>query len=126
MPWSLAFLMTVAADGLSRFTSSSVVAPPLIIWSAMVANFALSPLAFWMSYGIPAALKASPRYLRSAVSQRAEEAASGRITPILPLGLLVEAVLEVSLLLSSPPHAATNNDTTATATRARMRFNDMP
>src|SRR3954452_8202328 len=118
MPWSLAFLMTVAADGLSRFTSSSVVAPPLIIWSAMVANFALSPLAFWMSYWIPAFLNASPRYLRSAVSQRAEEAASGRITPILPFGLLVEAVLEVSLL-SSLPHAATNNDTIATATRAR-------
>src|SRR4051812_47096476 len=84
-PWSWAFLITVAADGESRLTIIRTEAPPLIIWSAIVANFALSPLAFWMSDSTPAASKASPRYLRSAVSQRADDAASGRITPTLPL-----------------------------------------
>jgi hypothetical protein len=36
--------------------------------SAMVANFALSPFAFWMSYSTPAAVKACSRNGRSAVS----------------------------------------------------------
>src|SRR3954454_3256323 len=113
-PWSWAFLITVAADGESRLTIIRTDAAPLIIWSAIVANFALSPLAFWMSESTPAASNASPRYLRSAVSQRADEAASGRMTPTLPLGLLLEPVdvLVVPLLLLllsllSLPHPAT-------------------
>src|SRR4051795_8707947 len=80
-PCCLALAITAAADGESRLTISSTLAPLLSIWSPIVANLALSPLAFWMSESTPAALNASPRYLRSAVSQRAEEAASGRITP---------------------------------------------
>src|SRR6476646_5496562 len=74
-----------APDGLSRLTIISTLAPLVIIWSAMVAILVLSPSAFWMSYWTPAALNASPRYLRSAVSQRADDFESGRITPILPL-----------------------------------------
>src|SRR3954453_21745278 len=110
MPWSCAFLMTVAADGESRFTISRTLAPLLIIWSAIVANFALSPFAFWMSDSTPAAVKASLRYLRSAVSQRADDAASGRITPTLAFvsaGLLVPP-LALPLVdgESSIPHAA--------------------
>src|SRR3954453_22974214 len=107
-PWSWAFLMTVAADGLSRLTITSTLAQALSIWSAMVANFALSPLAFWMSYSTPASLKACVRNGRSAPSQRAEEAVSGRMTPTLPLGLslLLEDLLEPlpELSESSPPH----------------------
>src|SRR4051812_21026564 len=105
--------MTAAADGESRFTISSTLAPLLSIWSAIVANFALSPLAFWMSDSPPPALNASPRNLRSAVSQRADDAASGRITPTLALASGVD-VSELPLLpddpeLSSLPHAATLN-----------------
>src|SRR5215218_2881638 len=122
-PWSLAFLMTVAADGLSRLTITRTLAPPLSIWSAMVANFALSPLAFWMSYSTPADLKASVRNGRSAPSQRAEEAVSGRITPTLPLGLSLLLddflLLLLELSLSSPPQAATVKAITSTAMRAR-------
>src|SRR4051794_9873345 len=78
-----------------------------------------------MSESTPAALKASPRYLRSAVSQRADDAASGRITPTLAF---VSGVLVAPPLLplldpeSSLPHAATLNAravATANAPRAR-------
>ena len=103
MPWSWAFLITAAADGLSRLTISSTVTPALIIWSAIVANFALSPLAFWMSYSTPAASNASPRNLRSAVSQRAEDAASGRITPTLPLAASLAAAASAAAAGSSSP-----------------------
>src|SRR3954447_25166233 len=111
-PWFLAFLMPAAADGLSRLTISSTVAPPLSIWSAIVANFALSPLAFWMSDLIPAAVKASPRNLRSAVSHRAEDAVSGRITPILAFDAESDPddddpLPELLPPLLSLPHAAT-------------------
>ena len=66
----------------SRLTIMRTVAPLVIIWSAMVWNWVLSPWAFWMSYWTPAALNASSRYLRSAVSHRTEDALSGRMTPI--------------------------------------------
>src|SRR4051794_32290196 len=73
-----------APDSLSRFTIISTLAPLVIIWSAMVAILALSPSAFWMSNWTPAALNASVRYLRSAVSHRTDDFESGRITPIFP------------------------------------------
>src|SRR3954453_3540651 len=80
-----------------------------------------------MSDSTPAALNASPRYLRSAVSHRADEAASGKITPTLAFdaGVLVAAPPLLPLLLldeSSLPQAATLNARaalTATAPRAR-------
>ncbi len=114
-PCCLALAMTAAADGESRLTISRTLAPLLSIWSAIVANFALSPLAFWMSESTPAAAKASPRYLRSAVSQRADDAASGRITPTLALaaGVLVAAPPPpLAVGVSSLPHAATPNAST--------------
>src|SRR3954449_8987701 len=123
MPWSCAFLITVAADGESRLTIASTETPSLIIWSAIVANFALSPLAFWMSASTPAALKASPRYLRSKLSQRTEDAVSGRMTPTLPLAWPPPPPPLLLLLLSSPPHAATVKAMASTATRAKMRLN---
>src|SRR4051794_19163607 len=124
-PCCLALLITAAAEGESRLTINNTFAPLLSIWSAIVANFALSPLAFWMSDSTPAALKASPRNLRSAVSQRADDAASGRITPT--LAFVSGLAVAVALLLplddeSSLPHAATVNAraaVTANAPRAR-------
>src|SRR5947207_2392294 len=67
-----------------------------------------------MSNCTPAALKASPRYLRSAVSQRTDDFESGRMTPILPLTAPPAAVVAAPavvappllLLLLSPPQAA--------------------
>src|SRR6478735_10035108 len=79
-----------------------------------------------MSASTPAASKASPRNLRSAVSQRAEEAASGRITPTLALVASFVASAPppppLDAVGSSSPHAATVNArvaATATAPRAR-------
>src|SRR6478735_6912961 len=90
--------------------------PLVIIWSAIVWNWVLSPWAFWMSASTPAASNASFRYLASAVSHRAEDLVSGRITPtfgaapsLLP-PLAVSLPLGVSLLLqpaSSKPEAVT-------------------
>src|SRR3954468_7389369 len=118
-PCCLALLITAAALGESRLTISSAFAPPLSIWSAIVANFALSPFAFWMSESTPAALKASPRYLRSAVSQRADDAASGRITPTLAFfaaGVLVPELPDDDE--SSLPHAAVVNARAAATANA--------
>src|SRR6478735_4321160 len=78
-----------------------------------------------MSASTPAASKASPRNLRSAVSQRADEAASGRITPT--LALVASCVASApppppEVVGSSSPQAATVNArvaATATAPRAR-------
>src|SRR5215217_1984254 len=83
-----------------------------------------------MSDSTPAALKASPRNLRSAVSQRADDAASGRITPTLAFfsGLLVDGWLEF-VVGSSSPHAATVNAraaATANAPRARCFIRILP
>src|SRR5258705_12213469 len=106
-PCCLALSMTALPVRESRFTISSTVAPPVIIWSAMVWNAVLSPCAFWMSYWTFAALKASVRYLRSAVSQRADDLLSGRITPI--LGVLVVVVPPELLLVpqaATPPRAS--------------------
>src|SRR3954451_10238538 len=126
-PCCLALAITAAADGESRFTINSTFAPPLSIGSAIVANFALSPLAFWISASTPASWKAFCSNGRSAPSQRAEEAVSGRITPTLALaaGVLVALAPLLPLPLldeSSLPQAATLNASaavTATAPRAR-------
>src|SRR5688500_14357709 len=121
MPWSCAFLITVAADGLSRLTIISTDAPALIIWSAIVANFALSPFASWMTDSTPAASNASPRYLRSAVSQRAEDAASGRITPTLPAASSAAAPPPPPPpSSSSPPQPATASIAAAAAAQSQV------
>src|SRR3954451_24377169 len=124
MPWSCAFLITVAADGESRLTIASTETPSLSIWSAIVANFALSPLAFWMSAWTPAALNASPRNGRSAPSQRAEDWVSGRMTPTFSLaaGVAVPAALP-PLDESSEPHAATPSMRAPATPTANTRFN---
>src|SRR3954451_21396032 len=79
-----------------------------------------------MSESTPPALKASPRNLRSAVSQRADEAASGRITPTLAFfsGVaFAPPLLPDDELLSSLPQAATlNARAAATANAPRARY----
>src|SRR3954447_11649540 len=99
--------MTAAALGESRLTIRRTLTPSLSIWSAIVANFALSPLAFWMSDCTPAALNAWARNGRSAFSQRAEDCVSGRITPTLALaaGVALE-LLAAPEEESSDPQAA--------------------
>ncbi|WRL61996.1 hypothetical protein U6N30_18125 [Blastococcus brunescens] len=86
------------------------VTPPVIICSAMVAIRWASPWAFWMSYSTPASSKASSSSGRSAVSQRAEDAVSGRMTPTLPAA---SPPPPPPLSPSSPPQAVSPR-TTAT------------
>src|ERR1700742_1455657 len=105
--WALASI--AAPEPESRLTSSSTLAPLVIICSA-----------FWMSDLMPAASNAFFRNGRSTVSQRVEDLESGSRTPTLPsfLVLLPElAVLELELeLLLLLPHPAT---TIAAAVAAR-------
>src|SRR3954470_7556287 len=123
-PCWCALVITVAADGLSRLTISSALTPSLSIWSAIVANFALSPLAFWMSDCTPAALNAAARNGRSAFSQRAEDWVSGRITPTFSLAAGVAVPAAPPLLdEESLPHAATPSIRAPAAPTATTRFN---
>src|ERR687886_880882 len=85
MPAALAFLMTAEPESGSRSTMSRALTPSLIMPSAMLWNLLTSPPAFWMSEPMPAASNACLSSGRSAVSHRAEEAESGRMTPTLPL-----------------------------------------
>src|SRR2546430_7153168 len=82
MPCALALSRTALPVPESRLTMTRTLTPLVISWSAMVWKAFLSPWAFWMSYLTPAALNASSRYLRSAVSQRADVLLSGRMTPM--------------------------------------------
>src|SRR4051794_12688797 len=115
--------MTAAAEGESRLTINRTLTPSLSIWSAIVANFALSPLAFWMSDCTPAALKALARNGRSAFSQRADDWVSGRITPTLALADGVAALLAAPEDESSDPQAATPSMRAPAAPTANTRFN---
>src|SRR5690349_9364529 len=121
MPWAWAFCSTALPEPESRLTIMRTLTPLVIIWSAIVWNWATSPWAFWMSYSTPAASKASFRYLASAVSHRADDLVSGRITPTLgvvppPSPLSVLSPLGVSLLL----HPASSNPEAMTAAVATI------
>src|SRR5437016_4244429 len=104
MPAVLALSSTALPVPLSRLTIIRTLTPFVIIWSAMVWNDVLSPCAFWMSYWRPAALNASLRYLRSFVSQRAEDLLSGRMTPI--FAVFAAPVVLPELGVELEPHAA--------------------
>src|SRR6185437_9559387 len=84
MPAPLALFRQAEPVSLSRVTIMRTLTPSAIMLSQMVPNFALSPLAFWMSDWTPAASKAFLRDGRSLFSHRGEVCASGRITPTLP------------------------------------------
>jgi hypothetical protein len=68
-----------------------------------------------MSYWTPAALKAASRSGLSAVSQRAEDLVSGRMTPTLGVLPPLAAPLSPPPLSSPPPQAARMSVSAATA-----------
>src|SRR3954468_2267366 len=84
-PWDLAFAAMAAPEPESRFTSSSTFAPFVIACSACCCCVDLSPSAFEIVTGTPAASKAFFRNGRSTVSQRTDDFESGSRTATLPL-----------------------------------------
>src|SRR4051812_11611986 len=80
-----------------------------------------------MSDSTPAALNASARSGRSAFSQRAEDAVSGRITPTLALdsGVAVDPLLPLPEPESSLPQAATANASAPVMTAAVTRVDSL-
>src|SRR3954447_15640479 len=127
-PWDLAFASIAAPEPESRLTSSRTLAPLVMACSACCCWVDLSPWAFWISTGTPAALNAWVRSGRSAVSQRTEDFVSGRRTATLSADPLL--LLELLLLLlppppplSLPPQAARANESehrpTASASQRR-------
>src|SRR6476619_5979260 len=125
-PRDLALASMAAPEPESRFTSSSTFAPFVISCSACCCWVDLSPWAFSIVTGTPAALNADCSSGRSKDSQRTEDFVSGSRTPTLSAFALLDAVLddeELLLLSSLEPHAATPNDiahsAVATATTRR-------
>src|SRR5687767_13039411 len=82
-PCDLAFAAIAAPDPESRFTSSRTFAPLVMACSACCCCVDLSPSAFWISTGTPAASNACLRSGRSTVSQRTEDFESGSSTATL-------------------------------------------
>src|SRR6187551_1065407 len=109
----------------SRLTSRITFAPLVIACTACCCWVDLSPWAFWMVAGTPAALNACCRSGRSAVSQRTEDFVSGSSTATLSAELLPLLLLLLPpplLPLSLPPQAATRNERAHSAlARARRR-----
>src|SRR3954469_14523540 len=122
MPWACAFCSTALPDPESRLTIMRTLTPLVIMPSAIVWNVCLSPWAFWMSYSTPAALKASSRYFASAVSHRAEDLVSGRMTPTFAAEAGASLLLDVSLSLgvSLLPHPASRSPEAITAADAMI------
>src|SRR3954468_2983711 len=123
-PWDFALASIAAPEPESRLTSRITFAPLVIACSACCCWVDLSPWAFWMVAGTPAALNACCRSGRSAVSQRTDDLVSGSSTATLSADLLL---LPLLLLLpppplSLPPQAATRNERAHSAlARARRR-----
>src|SRR5690242_19148857 len=102
-PRAWAVLMIAAPDPGSRSTSRMTLAPLVSAWSAWLRWVLGSPCALTMVCGMPAALKAWSRYLRSWVSQRTDDCVSGSSTAILALPPpLLPLVLELLLLDPQP------------------------
>src|SRR6476620_4930514 len=126
-PRDLALASMAAPEPESRFTSSRVFAPFVIICSACCCWVDLSPWAFSLVTGPPAILNASCSSGRSKESQRTDDWVSGSSTPTLSslalLDELVELLDELLLLSLLEPHAATPNESAhsavATATTRR-------
>src|ERR1700750_122164 len=130
-PWDLALASIAAPEPESRLTSSRTLAPLVMACSACCCWVDLSPCAFWISTGTPAALNACVRSGRSAVSQRTDDFVSGRRTATLSAELLLLLLLLLPLLLppppplSLPPQAAMTNESehrpTASASQRREK-----
>src|SRR3954454_8252570 len=113
-PWDFAFASIAAPEPESRLTSRITFAPLVIACSACCCWVDLSPCAFWMVAGTPAALNACWSNGRSAVSQRTDDFVSGSSTATLSAELLLPLLLLLPPPppppLSSPPQAATPNE----------------
>src|SRR3954471_22247433 len=126
-PCDFALASIAAPEPESRLTSRITFAPLVIACSACCCWVDLSPWAFWMVAGTPAALNAAVRSGRSAVSQRTDDFVSGSSTATLSAELLLLPLLLLLLPpppppLSSPPQAATPNERAHSAlARARRR-----
>src|SRR4051812_35773982 len=124
-PWDFALASIAAPEPESRLTSRITFAPLVIACSACCCWVDLSPCAFWMVAGTPAALNACCRSGRSAVSHRTEDFVSGSSTATLSAELLLPLLLLLPPPLpplSLPPQAATRNESAHSAlARARRR-----
>src|SRR3954469_14863568 len=112
-PCDFAFASIAAPEPESRLTSSRTFAPFVMACSACCCWVDLSPCAFWMVTGTPAALNACWSNGRSAVSQRTDDFVSGSSTATLSAELLLPLLLLLPPPpppLSSPPQAATPNE----------------
>src|SRR3954447_15111158 len=112
-PWDFALASIAAPEPESRLTSRITFAPLVIACSACCCCVDLSPWAFWMVAGTPAALNACWSSGRSAVSQRTDDFVSGSSTATLSAELLLPLLLLLPPPpppLSSPPQAATPNE----------------
>src|SRR3954471_17829171 len=100
-PRDAALASMAAPEPESRFTSRSTLAPFVIACSACCCWVDLSPWAFEIVTGTPAALKAACSNGRSAVSQRTEDFVSGSRTATFSAfaELLLLLLDEVVLLL---------------------------
>src|SRR3954447_13306206 len=123
MPCVLAFSRTALPEPESRLTIMRTLTPLVIIWSAMVWNWVLSPWAFCTSASTPAASNASSRYFRSAVSQRAEDLVSGRMTPIFGVFVFPPPVSSPpGPLFAQPASSRAEAEKTAAATMELLRM----
>src|SRR4051812_10408739 len=110
-PCDFAFASIAAPEPESRLTSSRTFAPFVMACSACCCWVDLSPCAFWMVAGTPAALNACWSNGRSAVSQRTDDLVSGSSTATLSAELLLLLLLLLPPPpLSLPPQAATRNE----------------
>src|SRR3954468_1509095 len=112
-PCDFALASIAAPEPESRLTSRITFAPLVIACSACCCWVDLSPWAFWMVAGTPAALNACWSSGRSAVSQRTDDFVSGSSTATLSAELLPLLLLLLPPPpppLSLPPQAATPNE----------------
>src|ERR687892_1671665 len=117
-PWDFALASIAAPEPESRLTSRITFAPLVIACSACCCWVDLSPWAFWMVAGTPAALNACWSSGRSAVSQRTDDFVSGSSTATLSADLLPPLLLLLPPPpppLSLPPQAAMTNERAHTA-----------
>src|SRR3954447_11896754 len=112
-PLAAAWFSIAAPEPESRLVRRMILAPLVMACSACCCWVDLSPWAFWISTGTPAALNACSSSGRSAVSHRTELLVSGSSTATLPaLGALFAAPVDAAVddeLSSFEPHAATPN-----------------
>src|SRR5436305_2706385 len=121
-PRACAVLMIAAPEPGSRSTSRMTFAPLVSAWSAWLRWVAGSPCALTIVCGMPAALNAWSRYLRSCVSQRTDDCVSGSSTATLALPPPPPPPLVLELLLLDPQPAAMAAARMTTAPSAHLNL----